>query len=516
MHACTAWGHNKPLVTLAILIAEARKNAVVTILTNTPMHTKMMKELRNLPAKRFDAISHRIHIMDVGGRTGLQPYEEVEQVASSLVLLYKQSGDVRCLTSGRTIGGSELPPPSVAIVDPFATYALQALRSVASPQDVPILLWFTSTAGLAIYMGGPKELGGRFDYYKAMLDEEVKVKGRKLEEVVDQLMLPTRGDVVEIPGYPPVYDYELSPQEVSVAGHGYLVYNTRNAVQQVEGTITVATSVLEKDAVQAIRSHYQALGHEWINIGPLSVIPGVKTASAKDEEIESFLDRMEQQFGGQSVVYISFGSVWWPPQVETIWALLDELTDARVPFIMASGSSLAQVPEDVKQRAQESGNGMVVSWAPQEQILNHTATGWFLTHGGWNSTQEALIHKVPLIFWPIIGDQPLNAALLTLKYKAAFELLEVRTGERGTKRPYRCGSDDTVPRFAVDSAKEEFRRMIQSMKGEDGQRVRSNFLQLAEQVAKTWNDGGEAKEQLELFLKKICRLRKLQGKGHAL
>lgn len=39
---------------------------------------------------------------------------------------------------------------------------------------------------------------------------------------------------------------------------------------------------------------------------------------------------------------------------------------------------------------------VVNEWAPQDAILTHPATGWFLSHGGWNSLQESFAARVPL------------------------------------------------------------------------------------------------------------------------
>ncbi|EXC24802.1 Hydroquinone glucosyltransferase [Morus notabilis] len=56
---------------------------------------------------------------------------------------------------------------------------------------------------------------------------------------------------------------------------------------------------------------------------------------------------------------------------------------------------------------------VVTSWAPQAQVLAHISTGGLLTHCGWNSTLESVVHGVPLIAWPLYAEQKMNAVLLT-------------------------------------------------------------------------------------------------------
>ncbi|KAG7090354.1 hypothetical protein E1B28_009474 [Marasmius oreades] len=59
-HAIIAWRHNKPLIALAILIAESRKDVVFTILTNTYIYPKILGELEKLSPERFKAIENQI------------------------------------------------------------------------------------------------------------------------------------------------------------------------------------------------------------------------------------------------------------------------------------------------------------------------------------------------------------------------------------------------------------------------------------------------------------------------
>jgi MGT family glycosyltransferase len=53
-------------------------------------------------------------------------------------------------------------------------------------------------------------------------------------------------------------------------------------------------------------------------------------------------------------------------------------------------------------------NVLLLKHAPQLQILERTSI--FITHGGVNSIKEALCYGVPMIVFPWLVDQPMNAA----------------------------------------------------------------------------------------------------------
>jgi hypothetical protein len=98
-----------------------------------------------------------------------------------------------------------------------------------------------------------------------------------------------------------------------------------------------------------------------------------------------------------------------------------------------------------------------------------------------------------------VGDQPGNSAFLTVKCEAAFELLSVRTGI-AKRPPYRCNGQVPFPDFSLEGVRKETRHLLSQLVAEQGQVVRVNFERLGETYGQTWNEGGEAKTGLEIFL----------------
>ncbi|XP_043696678.1 7-deoxyloganetin glucosyltransferase-like [Telopea speciosissima] len=111
-----------------------------------------------------------------------------------------------------------------------------------------------------------------------------------------------------------------------------------------------------------------------------------------------------------SVVYVNFGSitVMTPQQlVEFAWGL----ANSKQTFLwiirpdLVVGDSAELPPEFVSLTKER---GILGSWCPQEEVLNHPAVGCFLTHSGWNSTLESISGGVPVLCWPFFGDQQTN------------------------------------------------------------------------------------------------------------
>lgn len=143
-----------------------------------------------------------------------------------------------------------------------------------------------------------------------------------------------------------------------------------------------------------------------------------------------------------SVIYVSFGSEVGPSSEEYA-ELADALEELNRPFIWViqpnagrsgpppglmggkPGSETkeeAYYPPGLKEKVGDRGL-IIKGWAPQLLILSHPALGGFLSHCGWNSTVESIGRGVPILAWPIRGDQFHNAKLVAKHLRVGHLLL---------------------------------------------------------------------------------------------
>ena len=147
-----------------------------------------------------------------------------------------------------------------------------------------------------------------------------------------------------------------------------------------------------------------------------------------------------------SVVYVSFSTVvkLQPQQIDVISKALTafgqpfiwSLPDAEQAFLPANLSAGIK-----HQWADEAASFLILNWAPQKLILDHTATSVALSHCGFNSTMECLTAGVPVAAWPQATDQKMDALLLE---HCGTGLLIKGTGDRAT--------GETVTAAAVEEA----------------------------------------------------------------
>ncbi|XGW27032.1 hypothetical protein V3C99_007540 [Haemonchus contortus] len=149
-----------------------------------------------------------------------------------------------------------------------------------------------------------------------------------------------------------------------------------------------------------------------VNIGGL----GVEHKDAKPLK-ENFKKIAET---GKGLIVMSFGSVaqteWMPEHWKT--AILKAFS--RFPEYQFV---IRYVLDDLKDRLPP--NVHTFSWLPQTDLLLHPNTKAFISHGGYNSLQEAINSGVPLITIALFGDQFKNS-MIAAKHGFA---VNIRKGE---------------------------------------------------------------------------------------
>uniref|UniRef100_A0A453NAU5 Glycosyltransferase n=1 Tax=Aegilops tauschii subsp. strangulata TaxID=200361 RepID=A0A453NAU5_AEGTS len=141
----------------------------------------------------------------------------------------------------------------------------------------------------------------------------------------------------------------------------------------------------------------------------------------------------------KSVLFVSFGSGGALPAAQMnelarglelsgqrfLWVVrspTDSGADPGANYYDGSKSKdypLKFLPSGFLERTKEVGL-VVPSWAPQVRVLGHRATGAMLTHCGWNSVLESVMHGVPMIAWPLYAEQRENAVMLHEETKVAL------------------------------------------------------------------------------------------------
>ncbi|KAL6218868.1 hypothetical protein ACLB2K_012075 [Fragaria x ananassa] len=248
----------------------------------------------------------------------------------------------------------------------------------------------------------------------------------------------------------------------------------------------------------AYANHYRKVfGRKAWHIGPVSFCNkaiedkaergSIKSSTAEKHECLKWLDSKKPR----SVVYVSFGSM-----VRFADSQLLEIATG----LEASGQDFIWVVKKEKKEVEEwlpegfekrmEGKGLIIrDWAPQVLILEHEAIGAFVTHCGWNSILEAVSAGVPMITWPVFGEQFYNEKLVTEIHrigvpvgseKWAFSFVDVNAETEGRVR--REAIEEAVTRIMVGDEAVETRSRVKEL-GENARRAveegGSSFLDLS-------------------------------------
>ncbi|OIT29409.1 PREDICTED: hydroquinone glucosyltransferase-like [Nicotiana attenuata] len=351
------------------------------------------------------------------------------------------------------------------VVDLFGTDAF----NVAIDFNVSPYIFFPSTAmALSLFLYLPK------------LDATVSCEYRDLP------------DPIQIPGCIPIHGKDLLDpvQDRKNEAYKWLLHHSKR-YRMAEGVVANSFKELEGGAIKALQEEEPGKPPVY-PVGPL-----IQMDSGSKVDGSGCLTWLDEQPLG-SVLYISYGSGGTLSHEQLIevasglemseqrflWVIRcpnDSVANATYFNVQDSANPLEFLPKGFLERTK--GLGLVVpNWAPQAQILSHGSTGGFLTHCGWNSTLESVVHGVPLIAWPLYAEQKMNAVVLTEDIKVA---LRPKANENGL-----------VGRL-------EIAKVVKGlMEGEEGKGVRTRMRDLKDAAARVLSqDGSSTKALAELATK---------------
>jgi len=165
-------------------------------------------------------------------------------------------------------------------------------------------------------------------------------------------------------------------------------------------------------------------------------------------DIQSFIDGAET-----GVILMTFGTVSSsipPHMVEKFSSAFGRLDGYRVLWRLNNTDNV-KIPDNV----------MVSHWLPQNDILAHPSVNLFITHCGNNGQYEAVYYGVPMIGFPVLGDQYYNAIRNDYKgYGLTMDLHDF-TAEQLFDNIHKILGDKSY-KERVMKASEIFRNQVQS------------------------------------------------------
>lgn len=416
-----AQGHINPTLQFAKRLISAT-GARVTFATSISAYPRMIKS----PVP--DGLSYAA--FSDGYDDGFNPSDDHAQYMAQL----KQVGPRTLADLVRTLA-HEGRPVTCVIYTILIGWVADVARDVGLPSA---LLWIQPATVFSVY----------YHYFHGY-DEVIKAADKVKEKVPSF--------IIELPKLPPLTYDDLPSFLLPSDTHPFVLAAFKEqfeALDREENPRVLVNTfhALESDALRSID------GLNLVGVGPMIPSAFLDGGDASDtafggdlfENTRDYVELLDSK-PVSSVVYISFGSIiaLSKQQMEEI---SNGLLESGRPFLW-----VVRLPEDgadtefateLSRWVSETGQGVVVPWCSQVEVLSHPSTGCFVTHCGWNSTSESMAIGVPMVCFPRWTDQATNAKLVEDVWKTGVRvkvngegvleggelkrcLEEVMEGERG-------------------------------------------------------------------------------------
>ncbi|OIW04722.1 hypothetical protein TanjilG_06714 [Lupinus angustifolius] len=371
-------GHLTPFLRLAAMLVH--HNCHVTLITTHPTVSKSESDQISKFHSSFPQVNqlhfHLLPPSDASATKADPFFLRFEAIRSSSHLL-------------PSLLSSVSPPLSSFVYD---MTLISPLLPVADSLGVPHYILFTSSATMLSF----------FSYFPTV-----------------SASLPTLNDV-EIPGVSSIPRSSIPPMLlVPNSLFGNIFNEDGPKLTKLHGVLINTFEELEAQSLEALNG-----GKMVKELPPVYAVgPFVPGEFEKEDQRGAPLKWLDDKAKG-SVVYVTFGSrtAMGRDQMREIgeglvrsgsmflWVVKGKKVDREEEEEGLEGLLGLELVEKIKER------GLVVKeWVDQREILDHEAVGGFVSHCGWNSVVEAAWYGVPIMGWPLGGDQKINAEVVSNK-----------------------------------------------------------------------------------------------------
>ncbi|CAI0463014.1 unnamed protein product [Linum tenue] len=375
-------GHITPFLRLAASLLS--QNCRVTLITSHPIVTQAESNLISSFLSSFPQVTEKqFHILPL----------DPASAASSKDPFFLQWESIRRSLHLLSSILSSLSPPLDAMVSDITL--ISSTITITKPLKIPNYVLFTSSAKMF-------SLASYYSVLSESLSDSTKIS---------EINIPGIGAIPRS-SIPPLL---LVPESLFAT----MFKSNSDNLRQFDGIIINTFDQLESKTLKALKTGEVAGGlPPLFNVGliPHDFERKLGLGGEGAEAVSKWLDAQL----AKSVVYVSFGSRTALSR-EQIRELGEGLVKSGYPFIWVmkdkavdkeDGEKLegvlgAEMMEEVKEK------GIVVKeWVDQVEVLRHNSVGGFVSHCGWNSVVEAAWVGVPVLAWPLHGDQRINGEVV--------------------------------------------------------------------------------------------------------
>ncbi|XP_020980878.1 UDP-glycosyltransferase 90A1-like [Arachis duranensis] len=259
-------------------------------------------------------------------------------------------------------------------------------------------------------------------------------------------------------------------------------FNVKSVGASVNSYGTVVNSFYELEPLFVDYLKTTNTSHKYWCVGPLCLADDVGSFSGtKEPKWMTWLHQKKKC----SVLYVAFGS-----QAEISNEELEEiamgLEESMVSFLWVIRKKDWVLPKGFEERVE--GRGMAVrEWVDQREILNDERVGGYVSHCGWNSVVESVCGGVPMVAWPMMAEQHVNARMVEEELKVGIRMETCDGKVRGS-----------VKREGVSKCVKEL------MEGERGIQLRQNVKVLARLARMAVQEGGSSWSALDHLIHELC------------